>query len=287
MKDKPRVCFLYECRFRNDGPPLFLKTNFARYVEELGILEVRHFVQGDEYRAGKFDLYIWVDHGEDVLPIPKYACPHPSVYWCSDSHLGAEYRLEKAKEFDIVFLSIKKDLKKFKEHLGHDRVFWLPHAGEPTCYSPYDVISKYDVSFIGHLPTEERIDALDRLFKEFPNFYYGQKFFEEAARVYSMSKLAFNCSVSDEANMRSFEVPLTKTVLLTDYSSELEDLGFEDKKNCLMYSDFDEMIAKAKLVVSDEKERLKIANSGYNLVKSNHTYLHRARKIMEVVKGVL
>ena len=283
---KLRLAFLYECRFRNDGPPLYLKTAFARNLEELGLVEVRHYVPGDEYRGGKFDWFIWPDHGEDALPVPQYKCPSPSIYWCSDSHLGIEYRLNKAKEFDVVFLTIQKHIPIFKEHLGHNRVYWLPHAGEPTCYKPESIVKKYDVCFVGYLPTEERIVLLDRLFKEFPNFWYGQRFFEEASHIYSMSKIAFNCSVADEANMRAFEIPLSGTLLLTDYSRELVELGFKDNVNVVFYSDEKEMVDKVRFFLKEDVVREKIAKAGYELVLKQHTYLDRAKKIMEIVRSL-
>jgi len=253
------------------------------FKEQLGLVEVKHYIPGDEYRGGKFDLYIWVDHGEDVLPVPKYKCPKPNCYWASDTHLGLDYRLNKAKEFDVVFVTISSHVDLFRKFLKHDRVYWLPHAGEPTAYYPYNIVKKYDVGFIGYLPTQERIDLLDSLFRRFPNFKYGQAFFEEAARQLSMCKIGFNCSVRDEANMRAFEIPLTKTLLLTDYSPDLEKLGFKDGENVAFYDNPEEMLEKATFYVEHDEERELVAECGYNLVLNNHTYLHRAYDMLEKV----
>jgi len=281
-----RIVFLNECRFRNDGPPLFLKTNMEWHKDKLSVGEVRHYVpEGDYKRWGKADLYVWVDHGEDALPVEKFVCPKPNVYWASDTHLGMDYRLEKAKEFDHVFLSIKEHIPKFKKELGHDRVYWLPHAGEPTCYRSYPVIKRNDVCFIGHLPTAERIELLDRLFKEFPEFEYGQKFFEAANEVYNESKIVFNHSIGDEANMRVFESTLSGSLCLTSYSKEVEDLGYKDGENIAFYHDAEDMLGKAAFYLENEDKREAVATAGMEHTINNHTYLHRAQTILDTIRN--
>lgn len=280
---KERICFLYECRFRNDGSPLFLKTAFERHWEELGLLEpVMHFVPGDEYRGGKFDLYIWPDHGEDGLPVPAHTCQKPNIYWCSDSHLGLEYRLKKAEEFDIVFVTISDHVDIFKKHLGHERVYWLPHAGEPSCYTKHFIVKKYDVSFIGHIPTQERSEYLDEAFRAGEHIFFGKRFFEEAAEIYSASKIVFNHSIAGEANMRAFEATLTGSMMLTNISQDLVKLGFKDKENCVFYSDKSQIQPLIEYYLAHDEEREAIARNGMELAFNNHTYLHRAKQIMDI-----
>jgi spore maturation protein CgeB len=280
-----RVIFLYECRYRNDGPPLYLKTNFDWHKDELAISEVKHYVpEGDYRRWGKADLYVWVDHGEDALAVEPFNCPRPNVYWCSDSHLGMDYRLKKAEEFDYVFLSISRHIEKFKNHLGHDRVYWLPHAGEPTCYKHIPSVKKYDTCFIGHLPNEERIDLLDSLFSEFPEFYYGQKFFEAANEKYNESKLVFNHCIGKEANMRLFEGTLSGSAVLCSESEDIRFLGY-DESNIIFYKGKNDLKEKARYYLSHEEEREAIAKAGMEHTLANHTYLHRAKKILEVING--
>lgn len=287
-KDMKRIAFLYECRYRNDGPPLYLKTAFDRNKELLGLEDVRHWIPIKEDmeagRWGKVDLFIWPDAGEDALGMTDFICPKPNAYWASDTHLGMDYRLKKAEEFDYVFLTIPRHIEKFKKHLGHDRVFYLPHAGEPTCYTKKAVIKRHDVCFIGHLPTEERIELLDRLFKDVPDFFYGQKFFEEASSKYNESKLVFNHCIDKEANMRVFEGTLSGSAMLCNYSQDVADLGYEDGKNIIFYHDADDLVKKAKFYIEHDAAREQIADAGLLHTMKYHTYLHRAAKIMEVVR---
>ena len=280
---KERVCFLYECRFRNDGSPLFLKTVMKNRWEELGLYEsVKHYVPGDEKKGGNFDLYIWPDFGEDALPLKYPSCPKPNIYWISDSHISPLYRLEKAKEFDMVCLAVSCHVDKFKEQLGHDNVFWVPHAGEETCYQRKAKVKKYDVCFVGHINGPKRVNYLDRLFREIPNFWYGQKFFEPASDIFNMSKIIFNISLAQEANMRAFEGMLSGSLLLTDYCEDLIKLGYEDGKHLVFYNNMEDMVSKAKYYIEKEEEREKIALAGYEYTLNHHTYFHRAKQIMDL-----
>ena len=58
---------------------------------------------------------------------------------------------------------------------GIPNPIWLPHAVEPLAYPKKSYINKYDVCFVGNIGGWERVDFLDRMFKEFPNFFKGKK----------------------------------------------------------------------------------------------------------------
>ena len=283
-----RVCFWYDGRYRNDGPPLFLRQAALRNIADLGLIAADHKIPISDYRRwGKYDLNIWTDFGEDGLPEEYVKIPGEEgtrVYWCSDSHLGLDYRLQKAREADYVFVTIPRHIPQFKEAVEHDRVYHLPHAGEPSCYLKYNTIKRYDVCFIGHLPNEKRVDLLDKLFASVGDIYYGQKFFEEASFKYSESKIVFNHCIGDEANMRVFEATLSGSMLLTSYSEEVEALGYKDGKHLVFYHGPEHMVERTKYYLEHENEREKIAETGRKFTLDNHTYLHRIKEILRVVR---
>jgi len=274
---KLRICNLYpdiNTVGRNDGNPMYL----THILKKMGH-DVEHiFPSGDISAHGKFDLYLWADWGEDALGMADFVCPRPNAYWVSDSHLGFEYRLKKAREFDYVFVAQEADAKRF-EKAGIKNVFWLPHAVEPAAYHPSCCIKKYDICFVGHINDRRRAEALDTLFKAVPNFWLGQRRFEEAAEKYSQSKIVFNQSIKDDVNMRTFEVLATKSFLLTEKVDTLDKL-FVDGKHLVMYSSPEEMVEKAKYYLEHDEEREKIAEAGYVEVMSNHTFQHRASYIL-------
>lgn len=248
-------------------------------------IEIDHiYPVGDLSPYGTYDLNIHVDWGEDglvgILPYSPIDTPHPMAYWASDTHLGYDYRLAMAKRADFVFCAQKRAVEKMKND-GIANPIWLPHAVEPQAYPKFDLLTKtYDVCFVGHLNSENRIDALDALLQEFPNFYYGQRLFDEAARKYAESKVCFNISMLDDINMRTFEVMATGSFLLTNWIPTIEEL-FEDGKHLVLYRSEEEMIDKAKYYVAHDDEREKIAQAGYEEVMKNHTIQNRVNRILD------
>ena len=277
---KIRIANYYENRLgRNDGNPLYL----FRALKDLGV-ESGHLIPfGDLTKFGKWDLHFEADWAEDALEsIMPYKCvpiPHPNAFWHSDTHLGYEWRLEKARRTDFNFVAQRQGIEDFMRD-GIKNPVWLPHAVEPMAYPKLSSTKKYDVCFIGHINSENRIEALDRLFKEFPNFYYGQRLFEEAAEKFSQSKIVFNIAIKSDANMRIYETMSTGSFLLTSRNTEVECL-FEDGKHCVMYDSLDDMVDKAKYYLAHDYERERIAEAGFQEVRAKHTFAHRAKQVLD------
>ena len=209
--------------------------------------------------------------------------PKPNIYVCSDAHIGYDYRLSRARDFDWVFCNQLRACEEFiRDGIPQERCIWLPHAAEPLAYPAKDIITKYDVCFIGNMNCWKRVDFLDRMFKEFPNFYFGKRLFEEAAEKFSSSKIVLNISIKDDINMRVFEALATKSFLLTDHIPTLEIL-FKSGVHLETYKDFDEAVDKAKYYLSHDEQRRKIAEAGYQEVISKHTYMHRLKMVLGIL----
>lgn len=265
------------------------KSLFEKYGEAI---EIDHFYPtGEREVFGTYDLNIHVDWGEDgltgILPYTPIKTPKPFAYWASDTHINNgepgdsyPYRLSVAKDADHVFCAQKAGAEKMKAD-GVPNPIWLPHAVEPQAYPKGEILTKrYDVCFVGHVNNARRENALDRLFSEFPNFYYGQQLFESAARKFSESRIVFNIAMTDDVNMRCFETLATGSFLLTDWVPSIDEL-FEDGKHLVLYRTMDEAIDKAKYYLAHEEEREKIAQAGYEHVMANHTIQHRVTKMLE------
>ena len=294
---KSRIAIYYSTKYgRNDGAPVYYWNVLKNQLK----LDVTHLIpEGDTSNFGKFDLHFWIDWGEDGLPWTEWNIPKDggkTIYVGSDTHLGREYRFKKAEKFDYVFFNQKDAVNEY--NITHkNKAIWLPHAAEPQAYPQIEIIKKYDVGFVGHVQEVAnyngitRVEALDRLFKEFPNFYYGSRIpgyptynlFEDAAKKFSLSKVVFNISIKDDINMRIFETLSTGSFLLTNWIPTLEEL-FEDGKHLVTYKTPDEMVEKAHYYIKHDREREKIAKAGYQQFIHNHTYEHRVQKILDIVK---
>lgn len=298
--NKPRVAIYYfvvpQTGFRNDGPPLFANAalrsilNGNMNLADDGGNVVHLWPIRTPKDFGTFDLHLLVDHGEDVLGVPlDFKIPSPSAYWVSDAHLGFDYRLKRAREMDFVFCCQKRAAEEFiAAGIPRERVFWLPHAVEPTCYKPFPIIEKYDWSFIGHLNSPQRVELLDRFCREIPNFYLGWRMpevkgwnvLEDASKKFCQSRIVLNQNIKDDINMRTFEALASRRFLLTSDIPTLGDL-FTDKKHLVTYRSIDEAVELARHYLLDDGERRRIAEEGYQEVINKHTYVHRMSELLK------
>jgi hypothetical protein len=307
---KPRIALYYnvlpQTGYRNDGANLFLFYNYKKLLDGMDAYADPNLMKNDTGNIvalspvdpfshfGSFDLNGLVDYGEDGLGIPlDWEIPHPNFYWIADSHRGYEYRLNRAKQFDTIFMSHKPSIEKFiKDGIPAEKIHYMPWAAEPMAYKPFSIMEKYNWCFIGHLTHYDRIALCDRFCKEWPlgekgylgwrqGEFPGHNVFEDAARKYSQSKIVLNESIMDDVNMRDFEVLACKRLLLREDIPGIHD-HFEDGKHLVLFKSIDEAVEKAKYYLEHEDERNVIAEAGYREFLDKHTYMHRAKEILKI-----
>ena len=311
---KPRIAVYYDVLpqtgFRNDGAPFFIHYNLRKILngdtnESLnknGMLDetgnVVHLSAINPLaQHGKFDLNILVDYGEDSLGIPlDWEIPHPNAYWSFDTHIdekGFNYRLNRAKQFDHVFLCHKTQIPYFiKEGIDPAKIHYLPVAAEMDGYHPYPVMPKWNWSFIGHLNSGHRIDLVDRFVREFGlgdgEGYLGWRMpqiqghcvLDDAAKKFSMSRIVINDAINQDLNMRVFEAMACKTAVLTQDIEPIHDF-FVDGKHLVLYKDIDDAVTKARFLLKDDAYRQSIAEAGLKEIVEKHTYRHRTLEILK------
>lgn len=289
-KKKLRIATYYDPGLsgRNDGAPLYFTEVLKRMGHDVVHLTGEEMSKAELNKWGKFDLHIWTDWGEDGLNVPyklMERMPSPSVYIPCDTHLGREYRFKRADDSDFVFFNQKRGMEEYLEARPErtGEVFWLPCAVEPVAYPNKPIaLKKYDIGFVGYVTFRKRAEMLDRIFKEFPNFFQGQRLFEEAAEKYRLSKIVFNTAADDDINMRCFEATATGSFLLTEKVPHLNEL-FEDGKHLVTYTTMDEAVEKAKYYLDHEEEREKIAKEGMKHTLKLHTYEKRMEEVLKIV----
>lgn len=311
--NKPRVAVYYHILpstgYRNDGAPGFCNYNLRKLLNGKPDLEsidgnVLHlWPNKDAESFGKFDLHLWVDYGEDALNLPcDWYPPSPNAYWVSDAHLGFDYRLKTAKKFDHVFLAQKEFISQFiAGGIPPERVHYLPHAFEPDVYKPTEILNKWDWIFLGHLNSPHRIDLLDRMCKEFPNWEIGWRMnhvpgwncLDHAAWKYSQAKVGVNFSIKKDLNMRVFEMMGSRLCLLTDDVPDIRE-HFEDYRHLVLFNSVEDAVDKMRRLLGNSELREFISMNGYKEVLAKHTYMDRVKEILKVClnyvqedKGVL
>ena len=233
--------------------------------------------------------------------------PSPNACWLVDTHLDYDARLKWARKFDHGFLWQKSDVEK-TQFDGVESVHWLPLGCAPNLdpsygefqnakgdlpkdfFGPFGLQKIHDVAYVGHFHsfakcTNDRIQYLDTVFKAFPNSWFAfGVFFEQAALRYARARVGFNVSVRDDLNMRFFEVLSYGNCLVTNRNVVgWEDLGFEEGKHFLGYTDEEEAVEAVRWALKNPMEREKVAKAGHELVRSAHTYEHRLNEMFKTV----
>ncbi len=225
--------------------------------------------------------------------------------WTLDSPFGDYYSYNKIKnisEYDSVFVFDPYYLKKLREM--NTNSFYLPAAADPwDAHKPAIPFDRrkylYDVTFLGSYEPEreELIEGLRRFnvhvfghnwknkkgrIKNLRKTYVSG---EDAARLFNSSKINLNLQAlhgRKSLNLRTFELPATKSFQLVDYKSELPNL-FKLDKEIVCYSNLDDLREKIRFYLEQPKMRDRIAEAGYKRVLEDHKVIDRIKTILKTM----
>lgn len=111
-------------------------------------------------------------------------------------------------------------------------------------------------------------------------------YWEEMPFVFANSPVNLNMTIPNIKTgipLRSFDVLGAGGFLLSNYQIEYP-MFFELDQEMVCYYNEDDMLEKADFYLKNEEARKKIAQRGYERVKSDHTYTERMRKMCDILK---
>lgn len=112
---------------------------------------------------------------------------------------------------------------------------------------------------------------------------WGYDMYRELRRAGIALNVHINMASKYAANVRLYEATGMGTMLLTDWKENLGEL-FEVGKEVVAFRGADECVALAEYYLAHEEERAAIAAAGQRRTLRDHTYLRRARSLMEFVE---
>jgi len=227
----------------------------------------------------KPDIYLWVQsvNGYEPQNLDSITCPKACYF--IDSHYNIQAAIEKARQFDFIFIAQLADLDEVRKHNKH--TYWLPLGCDPEIHGRIATEIKYDLGFVGNMnPLREK---LLHALKNVCNVHAERSFFEKMTRTFSASKLSLNNASYDDINMRFFEVLCTGSLLLTNETRDSgQDTMFCDGEDLAVYHG-DTICDTVRFYLENEALREQIAARGRQLVLNAHTYDHRVRDLVDVV----
>jgi len=200
-----------------------------------------------------------------------------------DSH---EYDLHFSLSYQVMNWFAKNDRSKCIRYLpfGVDEKVFYPKK-LTKMWDVYVGWSNHDTLYPFRKPLQDELknqatNGLRVLIKR----VFQQGFVE----TMNMSNIVLNTSnIFNTMNMKTFEVMACASLLLTEYTQELEDLGYEDMIHYVSYSNITECMEKIYMLLNNPEMMQDIADEGYRLTVSQNTNAHRVSKMMEMIHETL
>jgi len=216
--------------------------------------------------------------------IPKAAL-HNADAWC-DARAGF---LSDVEEYGIeTFFAISVTAAEHTPELA-DGLFVWPNCIEPSLFHDYGEAKRIPVLFTGATtalyPWRSKIQRI--VSAQYPSLICphlgydpqrspGQMLFgERYARTINASQVVPTCgTVAREVVRKHFEIPASRSCLVTERTPALEAAGFVDMVNCV-FADEANVLEKLNHLFRHPEVLEKITAAGFELVHSRHTDKHR------------
>jgi hypothetical protein len=228
-----------------------------------------------------FDSYDYIltleNYETEWLPdLTKYTKP-VKIQWIIDLHCQSVEVYENiTRQLDIVLHSTKALMKKYEERFPDKKHIWFPNGFDSRYFVPMDLPKEHKLIFIGNIINQGEL-------LKYMVSNYGLKYFmktgEDMIKLLNSTKIHFNHSTSVDVNYRNFETLACGICLLTNYLPEMEELGFKDGENCLMYRTLEELDEKIKFALTDSNWK-RIGDAGLEFSKK-HSYVVRVKDFIE------
>ena len=205
------------------------------------------------------------------------------IFWSIDSHMVLMNHITTVvkNKIDIVLNAIESHQNYFKT----SKTFYFPNAYPSDLISPIDGVDKnIFLGFCGSLLN--RSEILDKLENKFRLKKDIWKLGNEMVKTINGYDIHFNKTLSNDINYRIFETMGCNTLILTN-STENINTFFKDMENIVIYNNEIELFEKLNVLSSDNDLIKKISNSGYELVKNNHTYDNRVDVLLKIISDYI
>ncbi|MBA1239559.1 glycosyltransferase, partial [Pseudomonas kunmingensis] len=239
----------------------------------------------------------------------------PTMFWNKEDPVHFETFLTTAKQFDFVFTTDMDCIHRYKAALGHDRVYFLPFACQPSVHNPIELYERKDAfcfagayyarypertrdlgNFVAKLPEFRPVEIYDRNYgKNDPNYQFPAEYqpfivgtlpFSEIDRAYKGYRYAINLnSIKQSQTMfarRVYELLGCNTVTVSNYSRGVR-LMFGDL--VITTDSGEEMVRRLQALAGNEESSGKLRLAALRKVMLEHTYEQRLNYIVAKVSG--
>lgn len=228
-------------------------------------------------------IFVFENYPSKWLPIDSIKKSNKlKIFWSIDSHcnLNVHKKMTQDMDIDILLSSTERYINEYVDI--SKKQYWLPNAYPHDLIYPKNTKKIYDVGFCGNVNNRreylEFLNSQSNITSKIDVFVIG----DDMVNAINSYKVHFNRNISDDINYRTFETTGTKTVLLTNYTPNLEKL-FDIGTEILVYDDKFDLLEKISYIRDNPSKMKEIAEAGYARSLNNHTYNHRAKQIIDII----
>lgn len=222
--------------------------------------------------------------------------------------------LKSVPKYDLVFAYRHHNLDDFL-NIGAKRVellrsWYIPELNFPITLTEIDKVQyDCDVVFVGHYENDGRLQYLEEIVRngyKLKIFGPGYEWNDLLAKSEVLNYLApvhlvwnedYNKAISgakialcffsklnrDKYTRRCFEIPATKTLLLSEYSDDLASL-YQAGEEADFFKTKEELIWKIKLYLGDDNLRNRVSTNGNKrVIIDGHDIVSRLAKVIDFV----
>lgn len=206
-----------------------------------------------------------------------------------------------------AFISNSKGGEDLLKQLGAKNAHTVWYGADPALYAPLDYPKDLDAFFFGH-GREYRAEWIDAMLTE-PSKKLDARFAVRGTKLgdlgqveqlpyLSFSKLreyvcrsklnlvitrGAHASVYGSSSMRPFELAAMGACMVANPYKGLE-AWFEPEKEIIIVESGEEALERYRYLLSHDSEREKIAKAARERVLKEHTFQHRARELMAIIR---
>ena len=240
-----------------------------------------------EAKNGTFvpDVIINFDYGMFKSGLLRKA-EFPSAKWVLESGDDPQsfgYNFQKAFGADFDFI-LSPDIRCCEEYNKRGfKCYWFPHFADTAMYpeSIYKIESDLDAVCTRSKTDKFFQQVRERLGNRFDTTS-GLHALEHSAYL-RRGKIVLQNSQYKEITRRIFEGMLANRIVIADRpdkETQIEQIFIEGKE-IVYFDSLDDLIEKVNYYSSNEKERLAIANAGFQKVSKYHTATARVKSLLK------
>ncbi|MGG5253244.1 glycosyltransferase [Neobacillus sp. SM06] len=242
------------------------------------------------------------DYSPRVYGFPKLSMPYGAIMHDLKYKIFERGRFFERENIRHIFTVYREASFKWFPQFA-DRFIWFPHHVPHEIFKDYKLEKQINWLMTGamfkHL-YPARAKMLEIMRNE-PGFVYhphpgyknladasaGVLVGEDYAREINRAKMQITCDSNDHFPvMKYFETTACNTLLLATPSQELVDLGFVDGITFVAVEPTT-IYEKAYYYLHHEKERLKIAKQGYEMVRERHSTEIRVSELLDKIQEII